>query len=345
MSKKSIKSIFVTGLLLAASLLFSFSSQASDHSPLTYAFVPKSTGNPYNLAMEKGFTEVIKNSGNTAVICEPLNPYAEDQIPILDSLIVQKVDVIAIAANDAILLNETLASAADEGIRLITVDSDTDPSARQVFCNQVGNDVVAAQLLEAVLSICKGEGAFAIISTTPYASNQNAWIEQMKELMTADPAFEKLRMVDIVYGEDSREASREETLKLLKKYPDLEAICAPTAAGIPGVAEAILEEGSSVKVTGLGMPSQLSQFVGPDLPCPVFFLWNPKDLGKLAAFTCLSLTSGELTGKAGDRISVSGLPEETYEVTQRPGGQGTEILLNELIAFSAENINEWADVF
>lgn len=74
----------------------------------TYAFISKSMDNPYNFAMAEGFQEVIEEAGGECVVNHPLNPYADDQITIIDSLISQHVDAIAIAANDETRLTESL---------------------------------------------------------------------------------------------------------------------------------------------------------------------------------------------------------------------------------------------
>ena len=47
-------------------------------------------------------------------------------------------------------------------------------------------------------------GKFAILSASPDAANQNAWIAAMKEALK-DPKYAKLKLVDIVYGNDQSE--------------------------------------------------------------------------------------------------------------------------------------------
>ena len=43
-------------------------------------------------------------------------------------------------------------------------------------------------------------GEFAILSSTPTATNQNAWIAFMKEKLK-DPKFAKMKLVQIAYGQ------------------------------------------------------------------------------------------------------------------------------------------------
>ncbi len=314
----------------------------------TYAFISKSMDNPYNFAMAEGFQEVIEEAGGECVVNHPLNPYADDQITIIDSLISQHVDAIAIAANDETRLTESLNEAKAAGIQIITLDSDTDHSARTTFCNQADTELIAQTMMDAVYDISGGEGEYAILSTTTYATNQNAWLEAMQNLAASDDKYSSLTLVDIAYGEDKAEESSEKTQDLLEAHPDLKVICALTSSGITAAAKTISEAETSVKITGLGMPSELEAYIGTgeDAPCPYAYLWNPKDLGRLAASACLSLVSGEITGQAGESVETDSIEGSPFEITALPDDpEATEILLGSMTCFTPDNVSQWAEVF
>ena len=80
-------------------------------------------------------------------------------------------------------------------------------------------------------------GEFAILSASPDAANQNAWIAAMKKALK-DPKYAKLKLVDTVYGNDQSEESYNQALALVDKYPDLKLIMAPTSVGIVAAAKA-----------------------------------------------------------------------------------------------------------
>ena len=312
-----------------------------------YAFISKSIDNPYNFAMADGFQEIIEGAGGECVINHPMNPYADDQITIINSLISQEVDAIAIAANDETRLTGILDEAKEAGIQVITVDSDTEHSARVTFCNQADAELIAQTMMDAVYDIAGGEGEYAILSTTPHATNQNAWLEGM-ETIAKDEKYAGLTLVDIAYGEDKAEESAEKARELIENHPDLKVICALTSSGITAAAKALAEEETNVKITGLGMPSELAEYIGndEDTPCPYAYLWNPEDLGRLAAYTCQALVSGGITGQARDTVNADGLENTPYEVTALPDDpEATEILLGALTCFTPDNIDTWKDVF
>ena len=115
--------------------------------------------------------------------------------------------------------------------------------------------------------------------------------------------YANLELVDIVYGDDEPQPSTEQTQALLQNYPDLKLICAPTTVGINAAAKVLQDQESDVKITGLGMPSEMEAYVGEDNVCPYFYLWNPIDLGELAAYTAMALVAGDITGAADSRLA------------------------------------------
>lgn len=339
----TLTALFLTGVLAGGMMV---QGAETSEGGGKYAFISKSMDNPYNFAMAEGFQEVIEEAGGECVINHPLNPYADDQITLIDSLISQDVDAIAIAANDETRLTEALNEAKEAGIQVITVDSDTDHSARSTFCNQASTELIAQTMMDAVYDITGGEGQYAILSTTPYATNQNAWLEAMQTLADSDEKYANLELIDIVYGEDQADASAEKAADLLEEHPDLKAICALTSAGITAAAKTLSETDTAVKITGLGMPSEMAEYIGEDAPCPKAYLWNPVDLGKLAAYTSMALVSGEITGAAGESVEAEALAGSPFAITELPDDpEATEILLGSMDCFDASNIEEWKDVF
>ena len=118
----------------------------------------------------------------------------------------------------------------------------------------------------------------------------------------------------------------------------------PPTVGINAAAKVLQDQGSDVKITGLGMPSEMEAYVGEDNVCPYFYLWNPIDLGELAAHTAMALVAGDITGAAGDTFEAGDMENSPYTVVEASDG-GTEIILGQPFEFNPDNIAEWADVF
>ena len=315
-----------------------------------YALVPKSAGNPFNEREASGFQDALKALGcsdDQIIVSYPDNPTADSQITVIQSLISQGVSSIAVAANDASALDAALKQASDAGIKVCTLDSDVDADYRSVFCNQAGVKEIAQALMDAVYDISGGSGEYAIISATSQATNQNAWIAAMKEIAESDSKYADLKLDEIAYGDDEAQKSTDQTQALLTKYPDLKVICSPTTVGIAAAAKVLQDQKSSVKLTGLGLPSEMKEYIGDDdsHSCPYMFLWNPIDLGALAAYTSVALVNGTITGAVGDTFTAGDLNDgNPYTITEN-SDKASEIILGQPFKFDPSNIEEWAEVY
>lgn len=307
-----------------------------------YAFIFKNTGNPYGEKQMEGFRIAIEDElGEEAILKAPDQPTAEAQIQMIEQLIAQKVDCIALTGNDPDALQPALTKAMKQGIKVLSADSAVNPQSRMVHVNQADPERIGRVLVQAISEMMGGEGEFAILSATSQATNQNTWIEWMKKELE-DPKYEKVKLVKVAYGDDLRDKSVAETEGLLKSYPNLKGIVAPTTVGIAAAGKVLTDKGLKGKVhlTGLGLPSEMAEYIKSGV-CEWMYLWNPIDVGYLTGYAAHALVEGKITGKAGEKFDAGKLGEK--EVIQV--GDGTEIMLGDPFKFDASNIDEWKDVY
>ena len=333
-------------LVLALSFTGCGATQQSDLPLLgkKFAIVVKSQGNQYFDAIVNAFCPLIEAQGGTLIIKEPAHPTAEAQITIINELISDNVDCIAIAANSESAIGPALQKAMAQGIAVLSFDSAVSASVRALHVNQADSQRIAQELMAAANDIAGGQGQIAIMSTTNQANNQNIWIDEMRALLE-DGEYPGLTLVNIVYGEDDYDITYEKTQFLIDNYPNLSLIIAPTAAGIPAVAECITNNSmeKQIKVTGLGLPSQMAEYIGPDKVCPYMFLWDLEAVGKLTAYAAMGLVTGTISGGIGETLLAGELGE--YKITEDPFG-GSEIVLQEApTRFDGTNIEQWKDVY
>ena len=308
------------------------------------ALVGKAAGNAFFEIAAKSFQETVEAEGGEVQVVYPETATADAQIKVLDNLISQDFDAICISANDVNALQAKLEEAMDEGIKVSSFDSAPNKDSREIFVNQAGTKEVAQALMDAVLDISGGEGQFAILSATSQSANQNAWIDAMKTIMEGDDKYSKLELVDVVYGDDEPQKSTDQTAALLQNYKDLKVICAPTTVGIAAAAKYLQDNGSSCKLTGLGLPSEMQEYTGDDADhsCPYFYLWDMQGLGKLSAYTTIALINGDITGAKDDKFTAGDLGD--YTVTEADDG-GTEVVLGAPLKFDTSNIEEMAKLY
>ncbi len=320
------------------------SSSDGSYSGQKIALVAKSAGNAFFEIAAATFVSTVEAEGGTCDVLYPEEATADAQIKVLENAISQGYDAICLSANDTNALQATLEEAMDAGIVVTSFDSAPNSDSRQVFINQAGTTAVAQALVDAVYDLCDGEGQWAILSATSQASNQNAWIAAMEEIIAADSTYSGLELVEIAYGDDEADKSTDQTEALLANYPDLECICAPTTVGIAAAAKYLQDNGSSVKLTGLGLPSEMEAYTGDgdDYACPYFYLWDMEGLGTLSAYATMALVAGEYTGAVGDTFTAGSLGE--FTVTSADDG-GTEIVLGLPLEFNPDNVSSYAALY
>ena len=337
--KKAIALSLILALACSAAL---FAGGKPESGKERHVMVSKATGNPYFERMFAGFKAAVEEQGFEAIHRAPDQPSVEAQIQVIDQLIAQKVTSICVAANDFDALQPVLTRAMNAGIKVTSADSSVNPASRMTHVNQAGIQSVGERLVEAAFDLAGGKGEIAILSATSQASNQNAWIAVMQEVLKQSK-YSNLNLVRIAYGDDLRDKSTTETQGLLASFPNLKVIIAPTTVGIAAAAKVVADQGltGKVLVTGLGLPSEMAEYIDNGA-CPYMFLWNPSDLGYVSAYTGMALAKGAITGKAGDSFAAGKLGQ--YSVVKADDG-GTEVLLGPPFKFDPSNINDWKTVY
>jgi rhamnose transport system substrate-binding protein len=324
--------------LLASAVLLAPASRALSQQcakqPVTVGFLPKLDTDPYFKIAQQGAEMAAKEIGGKAIQVAPSQATAEAQIEFINSLVSQKVGVIAISADDANAVAPALKRAAQQGVRVVSYDSDVAGAARSIFVNQAKGDSLAEMMLESAYNLIGGEGEFAILSSTPTATNQNAWIDFMKKKMAAEPKFAKMKLVQVAYGEESEQINQQQALALVQAFPNLKAIIVPAGIGLPAAARALEEAGmiGKVKLTGLAPATLISKYIKDGAAQDIW--WNVSDLGYLTYQAAQALAQCKITGKEGEKFTAGRLGEYTI-------GAGGELVLGPAKIVTPDNLAEF----
>ena len=306
-------------------------SSGSSEAP-NIAFLPKAVNNPYFDVAAKGAEQAAADLGGKFKQVGPSEASAPAQVPFINTLMQQQVDAIAVSANDPNALVPSLKRAMQTGVKVVTYDSDTAPEGRTLFINQATADKIAQIQVKLISDQLGGKGDIAILSAASTATNQNAWIATMKEELKK-PEYSGLKLVKVAYGNDDDQKSFQETNGLLQAYPNLKGIISPTTVGIAAAARALDSKNSDVKLTGLGTPNQMREFV-KNGTVESFALWDPGKLGELAYYAAAALVSGEIKGEPGEKFTAGDLGEYTV-------GENGEVVLGPPTVFDKKNIDDF----
>jgi rhamnose transport system substrate-binding protein len=308
-------------------------SSATEGGATTVTFLPKNLGNPYFDTSDAGGKKAVEAFGGTYQEVGPDAATPDAQVPFINTAAQQGVNALIVSADDPNAICDALNQAREAGTKVVTFDSDTDPSCRDLFINQATSDGIAKVEVDLIAEQIGDAGEVAILSAAANATNQNAWIDLMKKDLQAN--HPNIKLVDVVYGNDDDQTSFDKTAALLQAHPNLKGIISPTTVGIAAAARYLStsQYKGKVALTGLGTPNQMRDYV-TDGTVTSFALWNPADLGALAAYAAKALVDGAITGAAGDTFEAGDLG--TFTVDDK-----ASVLLGDPFVFDKDNIAQF----
>jgi len=301
------------------------------------AIVVKALGIGFFEAAAKGAEEAAAELGDVEIIYTgPTDTTAEGQIEVVNSLIAQGVNAIAISANDKDALVPTLQKAMERGITVISWDSGVAAEGRQMHLNPSSNSLIGNTIIKLAADNMPDGGEVAILSASATATNQNIWIEEAKKVL---PNYPGITLVDVVYGDDLADKSYREAQGLIAKYPNLKAIIAPTTVGILAASQAVTDAGliGKVNVTGLGLPSEMAGAVESGATVS-FAIWNPIDLGYAATMISYNLIKGNATAGAGAEIGMGRMGTVKLD-------DANEGAMSDPFTYDSSNIADFKSIF
>jgi len=342
---RKFKIVFVVALvsLFVASFAFATGQKESTTAPggkVRIAILVKSLGNSFFDAVHQGAVQAAQELGNVDIIYQgPSTPTAEGQISIIDSLIAQKVDAIAISANDTDALVPITKKAMAAGIKVISFDSGIAQEGRILHVAASSDEFIGRSEVQILGKMLNYQGEIAILSATAQATNQNTWIDYMKKELQ-DPKYANMKLDAVVYGDDLSDKSYREAMGLFKSYPNLKGIISPTTVGIAATGKALEDANLSGKIqlTGLGLPSQMKQYI-LDGTCQQMELWNPIDLGYTATEIAYQLVKNNTSSVSQGQSFTAG------KMGPLTVGDGNVVVMGNPFVFDKSNIDQFAAIY
>jgi rhamnose transport system substrate-binding protein len=305
--------------------------------------LPKCTGNAVFDQANEGAQEAAAELGVAApeFVAPASCGDTTGQIEFVTNAVTQGVDAIMVSNNAGDQLDPATQAAADAGITVVSWDSPIPSAAGEsLFVAQVDFDETGQVMADMAVDILGDEGGeIAILSATPEAANQNAWIAAFEEVL-AGPDYASIELVDTVYGNDDSDESYNQALALIDSHPDLKLIMAPTTVGIAAAAKAMQDEGlcEDVKVSGLGLPDEMRSYTENGC-APQFALWSFVDLGYLAFQATYGIVTGAFEAEEGATFTAGRMGEYTIEADPTREA-GLRIVMGPFSVYDESNIAE-----
>lgn len=338
-----------------------------------HVFMFKSSGNKFGDLMYEGFKGLIESKGGQAAYKSPAETTVAAQVKLIDELITQKVASITISTNGDTGYDEVFAKAKNAGIKIVSVDSKASKDARVTHVDPtsqagIGQSLIQAAVLialkvdypadgdlkkasDAALATYKGkELKFGVLSASIDTPVQNGWIAKMEEELKRDVYKGKVSAtLTKKYGNDDPAVSTTQANAFISEN-NVDVIISPTTVGMAAAGQALKTSGSKIKLTGLGLPSEMQNFMPTKESddafasvCPYMMLWDVIDLGRVAGAAAWGAYKNEYDGKEGSTLTVAAYGEykdRTLTTVKHDDG-GTLVIIGNPYSFYKGNMAKW----
>ncbi len=354
----------------------SSTADASDDSlEGSHVFMFKSTGNTFGDLMYEGFSEYLEAKGEKTAYKSPAETTVAAQVQMLDELITQKVASITISTNGDAGYDEVFKKAKEAGIPIVSIDSEANPEYRVAHINQAETADIGSYLVQAAVLITLGvdypgdgkmedtvktelgkysgdEIKLGVLSASIDTPVQNSWIAAMEDELSKDFYAGKVSGdLDKKYGNDDLTESTTQAQAFIAEN-SVDCIISPTTVGIAAAGQALKSGNSDIKLTGLGLPSEMQSFMPAsaddnafDSVCPYMMLWDVIHLGAVAGAAVDANLNDGFDGSVGSSFEMDKFRDydaTTYEAYQ--SGDGTAVLAGTPFIFDKNNMSEWIDL-
>ena len=297
----------------------SSASPASSSQSITVAIVPKLLGLSVFEANVKGAEQVAPSLNETIDYTASVDASGPDQAAVIMGLVHSNhpPQVIAYSANDPTSEVPALEAAAKAGIKVIGFDSDVTASARSYFIQDTAYPAMAQSLINAVVAKFGSKGTIGILSSTPDATIQNAWIDAMKTYVAS--TYPNLKIGPIGYGQSNQAISQTQATNLINSNPDLLALIPIDGDAVPGALAAVqaLGKDGKIGVFGIGDPNPNQKYFANG-SLQALFLWNEVQEGELIAYVARDIYDGTMPA-AGGTFTAGSLGTFTVSNSPAPG--------------------------
>jgi ribose transport system substrate-binding protein len=170
-------------LFAAAAIALATAGAHAAEKKLQFAVIPKAMNNPYFDLSRDGCMARAKALGNVECIYHgPIEHEPATQVQIIQDLITQGIDGMAISVSDADAVIGVIKQARDAGLAVITFDADSPNSARQAYVG-TDNKVMGAELGNQLMKLHPQPGMYITQSGGPAAQNLNERLEGLNGVL------------------------------------------------------------------------------------------------------------------------------------------------------------------
>ncbi len=258
------------------------------------AVMPKLVSIPYFEQTGEGAKKAGEELGVEVIYVGPNKADAAEQVKMLEDLINQGVDAIAVAPNDPAAVIPVLQQAKAAGILVLDWDTPTDINVVDASIHQIDDKVLGEHLFNKLVEKMGTDSAeYAIVTGGLSAANLNSWIDY--GLSYAKEKYPNLKLVtDKIPSDEKQQEAYTKTLDLIKAYPNIKGIIGYSTVAPLGIAQAIREKEfqDKIVVVGTAVKEDSEEYL-KDGALDGGYLWDTRKLGYLTVAVAKTMLEGQ----------------------------------------------------
>lgn len=261
----------------AAAAALPAAGTAQEEGP-SIATVVKIAGIQWFNRMEEGVNQYAADTGANAFQVGPAQADPQQQVALIEDMIAQGVDALAVVPMSPEALEPVLGRAMEQGITVITHEAASQQNTVYDIEAFVNEDF-GANLMEQLATCMGGEGEYAVFVGSLTSQTHNQWVDGAIAHQEAN--YPNMTLVgDRNETFDDAQNAYEKAQEVLRAFPDVKGMQGSASTDVAGIGLAIEERGMEDEtcVFGTSLPSIAGQYIETGAVDGIGF-WDPSVAG------------------------------------------------------------------
>ncbi|AWB48148.1 LacI family transcriptional regulator [Gemmobacter aquarius] len=270
------KSVKLLAVLAASASILALPAAAQDSKKI--ATVVKIAGIQWFNRMEEGVKQYATDTGNDAFQVGPAQADPQQQAALIEDMIAQGVNALAVVPMSPEALEPVLKRAMDAGITVITHEAASQQNTNYDIEAFVNEDF-GANLMEQMATCMGGEGEYAVFVGSLTSQTHNQWVDGA--IAYQKEKYPKMTLVgDKNETFDDQQKAYEKAQEVLRAFPNVKGLQGSASTDVAGIGLAVEEKGLGDKtcVFGTSLPSIAGQYLDTGAVDGIGF-WDPSVAG------------------------------------------------------------------
>jgi simple sugar transport system substrate-binding protein len=228
--------------------------------------------------MEEGVKKYAADTGNNAFQAGPAQADPQQQVALIEDMIAQGVDSIAVVPMSPEALEPVLKRAQDAGIVVISHEAASQQNVSYDI-EAFKNEDFGANLMEQLATCMGGEGEYAVFVGSLTSQTHNQWVDGA--IAYQKEKYPKMTLVgDKNETFDDQQKAYEKAQEVLRAFPNIKGMQGSASTDVAGIGLAIEERGlaDTTCVFGTSLPSIAGQYLETGAVDGIGF-WDPSVAG------------------------------------------------------------------